>query len=138
MKQPLALNGLNRTITTMLGAIVLFIAFAPSLSAQATEPGRVNAERPMLGPWVPPALRNAEPAPPTTGAALQAQIEQKLLAQFSTADKTRSGAITREQAQSAGLGFVVNHFEQIDRRKTGAVRFDEVKHFLRERGAQLN
>jgi hypothetical protein len=46
--------------------------------------------------------------------------------------------LTRQQANAAGLGFVARHFDQIDRQKAGAVRFEDVKRFLIERGAQLD
>ena len=44
----------------------------------------------------------------------------------------------REKARAAGLGYIANHFDAIDRQRTGAVSFDDVKRFLRARGAQLD
>lgn len=117
------------------------IAVACTTSAQVTpmpDPQRVTAEVPMLDPWVPPATRNAAPAIATQGAALQEQVEKKLKQRFDSADTKRSGTLTRAQAEAAGLGFVANNFDAIDTRKTGVVRFDDVKHYLRERGATLN
>lgn len=84
----------------------------------------------LLDPWVPPHVRKSQTYTPTQGAQLRAQVEMKLKAAFDAADKSRSGSLTREQARSGGLGFVAENFEAIDRRKAGAVRFEDVKHFL--------
>ena len=92
----------------------------------------------MRDPWVPPELRKPAAAPAPQGAALRAQVERKLKAGFDKADVNHSGTVTREQARAAGLGYVVKHFDGIDRQRAGAVSFDDVKHFLRSRGAQLD
>ena len=91
----------------------------------------------MCDPCVPPALRNAAPAPQTEGAALQAQVERKLRQSFDAADVERTGTLTREQARAAGLGVVANNFDQIDTAKTGKVTFEDVKRYLRSRGAKF-
>lgn len=116
-------------------------AASMTASAQVTlmpDPQQVTAEVPMLDPWVPPATRKAAPAVVTQGTALQEQVERKLKQRFDGADVKGNGTLTRAQAEAAGLGFVVKNFDAIDTRKTGVVRFDDVKHFLRERGASLN
>ena len=91
----------------------------------------------MRDPWVPEHARQASSAPPTEGAALRAQVEAKLRAAFDAADTKRSGMLTREQAKAAGLGYVAEHFERIDTRRSGQVSFDDVKRYLRSRGAAL-
>ena len=89
---------------------------------------------PLRDPWVPPAVRQAaSAAPETRGAALQAQVERKLRASFEAADVNRRGTITREEARAAGLGFVTEHFERIDARRSGRVSFDDLKRYLEER-----
>lgn len=94
----------------------------------------------LRDPWVPPAVRaQAASAPaqaPTRGAALSAQVERKLRAAFEAADVQRTGRITREQARAAGLGHVDRAFEQIDTGRTGTVSFDEIRRYLRSRGAR--
>jgi carboxypeptidase C (cathepsin A) len=89
-------------------------------------------EGPLRGPWLPPELRNVTPAPPTRGEELRLQIEGKLRQGFDAADTRGAGAITRDEARAAGLGFVVNHFDAIDQRRAGAVRFEDLQRFLRE------
>lgn len=124
-------------------AILAALAIAAQLAAAsqdvgAAEPMAVTIERPLRDPWVPPELRKAPAAAPTEGPALRAQVERKLKAAFDAADRSRSGSLTREQANAAGLGFVAKHFEQIDRQRAGAVRFEDVKRYLIEQGARLD
>jgi hypothetical protein len=104
--------------------------------AQSAQSPPATIETPMRGPWVPPEQRKAAPSP--QGAALRAQVERKLKAGFDAADVNRSGTLTRDQARAAGLGYIVKHFDEIDRQRAGAVSFDDVKRFLRGRGAQLD
>jgi len=103
----------------------------------AAEPMAASAQQPLRDPWVPPESRNPSKTPPSDGAVLRAQVERTLKRAFDAADVNRAGSLTRQQASAAGLGFVARHFDEIDRQKSGAVRFDDVKRYLVERGAQL-
>lgn len=97
-------------------------------------------QAPMRDPWVPPAVRAAaEAAAPKRSTALSAaQLgESKLRANFDAADTTHSGRLTREQARAGGLGYIVNAFDRIDVAKQGSVSFDDVKRYLRSRGAAI-
>ncbi len=78
----------------------------------------------MRDPWVPPEARKPSQAPPSEGAALRAEVERKLRRAFDDADVGRTGSLTRQQANAAGLGFVARHFDEIDRARTrrGPVR----------------
>ena len=116
------------TTTQWIGALCA----ALSLAAAAAE-----METPMLDPWVPPHLRKAAPRPPAAGADLKAAVERKLRASFDAADTAAAGSVTREQAQAAGLGFVVKNFDRIDAGGTGRVTFDDLKRYLRAQGADL-
>jgi hypothetical protein len=73
---------------------------------------------------------------PTQGAALRAEVEQRLRAPFDAA--ARDGLLTRDEARAAGLGHVTANFDAIDRDGRGAIRFEDYKRFLRERGAALD
>jgi hypothetical protein len=92
---------------------------------------------PIRDPWVPPELRKPPATPPAQGAELRAQVERKLKASFDAAAGS-AGTLSREQASAAGLGLIAKHFDEIDQGKTGSVRFDDVKRYLRQRGAQLD
>ena len=91
-------------------------------------------ERPMRDPWVPPALRaKARTEAPSQGAALQAEVEEKVRASFVRA--APEGTLTREQAGAAGLGFVAKHFDAMDPGHRGWVDVEDYLRFLRERPA---
>ena len=129
--------------TSLRMLILTFAGVAPfvpaAFDAVAAEPVSAQATLPLRDPWVPPELRNKGPtATPTEGPALRAQVERKLKLAFDAADASHTGSLTREQASAAGLGFVAKHFDEIDRQKTGTIRFDDVKRFLVARGAQLD
>jgi uncharacterized protein (DUF1800 family) len=94
-------------------------------------------QAPLCDPCVPPGLRNAQPLPQTSGAALRAQVEQKLRARFEAADTLHTGALTREQARAAGLGVVARNFDRIDRTGSGKVTFADLMQYLRARGARF-
>lgn len=107
----------------------LALAGACTLAA-AAGPG----VQPVLrDPAVPATLRHARPAEPTQGAALQAQVDAKLRARFDAADTTGEGAISRAQAEAAGLGYVARHFEQIDAAGHGSVSWAQVQAWLAQR-----
>jgi len=126
-------------VVAVVAAVPLLLAVATlSAEAIAADNPPASAQTPLRDPWVPPEARKPSLAPPTEGAALRAQVERKLRQQFDAADVGRTGALTRDQANAGGLGYITRHFDEIDRGKTGAVRFEDVKRFLRERGAALD
>lgn len=114
-------------------AAALLLCAAFSIQAQAPS----TVAQPLRDPWVPPELRKPSSAAPAEGAELRAQVERKLKSSFDAAAGS-SGTLTRSQAAAAGLGLIANHFDEIDRRKAGTVRFEDVKAFLRQRGAQID
>jgi hypothetical protein len=133
--------GMKVSRRLLLAAAVCGVAFAGgfSLTASAVEPAPATMEIPLLDPWVPPAVRaKSAAAAQVTAGTLREQVEKKLKDGFDAADVQRSGALTIEQARAAGLGYIANNFEQIDRRKAGAVRFEDVKAFLKAKGAALD
>ena len=116
----------------------LAIAACGMAGAVAMPPATM--EQPLRDPFVPQALRDqaAAPVSPSREAVLRDQVESKLRAGFDAAAKAHGGAVTIEQARAAGLGYVVKNFSAIDTRGSGVVRFEDVKVFMRGRGAQLN
>ncbi|MCA7923413.1 EF-hand domain-containing protein [Burkholderia cenocepacia] len=114
-----------------VGAAASLSAFAQASDAAAA-PAR--ARQAQLGdPYVPPAARHATAGTQTTGAALHAQVVRKLARQFSAADTQNTGAITESQARAAGLGYVANHFRQIDASGNGRVSFADVQRYMQAR-----
>lgn len=115
---------------------ILGVLFAGVLGAGAAQAqGRAAAEGGMRDPWVPPAVQEAARGMPKAkvGSDLEAEVERKLRADFMAA--APGGELTRGAAQAAGLGFIARHFDAIDRRGSGVVRFEDYRAFLRDRGA---
>ncbi|MCU9957714.1 MULTISPECIES: EF-hand domain-containing protein [Burkholderia] len=125
----------NRFI--VVAAVLACAAAAASVSAfaqasDAAAPAR--ARQAQLGdPYVPPAARKPTAGTQTTGAALHAQVVRKLARQFDTADTQSTGSITEAQARAAGLGYVANHFRQIDSGGSGRVSFADVQRYMQAR-----
>jgi hypothetical protein len=123
MKRPIALH--------LLAPLVIAAAGMPgaSVAQEASMASRAD-------PWVPPAARIRSTDAPSSGAALQAQVAAKLRQRFDAADIRRYGSITQEQARRAGLGFVSQHFEQIDSQRSGSISFEELQRFIARRNAE--
>jgi hypothetical protein len=99
--------------------------------------GTVGAQtNPGPGPYLPPDKRTPSSEPAASGPALRMQAIQKLKQRFEQADLDGNGRLTRDEASKAGLGFVVQHFDEIDSAHRGAVSFDELKAYLVERRKQ--
>jgi len=57
----------------------------------------------------------------------------KLADQFKLADKDGDGALTKVEAERAGLTRIVDHFDQLYLNKDGKVTIDEIRLSLRNR-----
>lgn len=107
-----------------------------SAFAQASDATPARAHQAQLGdPYVPPAARKPTAGTQTTGAALHAQVVSKLARQFRAADTQNTGSLTEAQARAAGLGYVANHFRQIDASGSGRVSFSDVQRYMQSQGA---
>ncbi|HLX02590.1 MAG TPA: 2-oxoglutarate dehydrogenase, partial [Trinickia sp.] len=83
------------------------------------------------GPFFP--TNRPAPVTPSTGAQLQQQAQQRLEARLGANTVLSNGAsITKEQAQSKGLGFIAKHFDQIDTAHSGRVSMDDVRQYLQQ------
>lgn len=110
---------------------MLAASSAAAFAAQGPEPAV-----PCADPCVPQRLRNAPVTPPASGEALQRQAVAKLRQRFSEADLDANGALTIEEARKAGLGWVVNHFADIDTAHSGKVTFDDMRKYMARRRKQ--
>ena len=57
----------------------------------------------------------------------------KFDAQFNAADKDSDGALTRAEAQAAGLTRIVDNFDRLDADKDGKVTREELRSLVRNR-----
>jgi hypothetical protein len=106
----------------LCAGLLLAPAFACAQSGEA-----------LHGPYLPPALRTPSAQPPASGQALRNEAMQKLKRRFEEADLDASGSLTRDEAQKAGLGYVVASFDDIDTAKKGRVNFADVKKYMQQR-----
>ncbi len=91
------------------------------------------SDLPQGDPVVPPALRQAPRENSASGDDLRQQVIQKLKARFDAADADRDARLTQDEARAGGLGFVAQHFTDIDTAHRGSVSFDEVRKFVQSR-----
>ena len=81
------------------------------------------------GPYF-PKTRVAAVAP-TTGNALQQQAQQRIEAHLGANGVLANGAaITKTQAAGSGLGYIAQHFGEIDSAHSGRVSMDDVRRYL--------
>lgn len=100
-------------------------AFAMAMAATVVM-AQAAEDAPLLPrsePYVPKAQRIPARDAPASGAELKAQALAGLRQRFDDADSDRSGAVTRQEAARAGLGYVEQNFEDIDQARKGAVTF---------------
>jgi hypothetical protein len=118
--------------------VTLALVGAGGLALSQADPAM---QRPLRDPWVPPQVAASAASSASASAAhrtaLSAQVERQLRERFDAADTGKTGRLTREQARAAGLGYIDKSFEQIDTARQGSVGFEDVKRFLRGRGAAI-
>jgi hypothetical protein len=114
-------------------ALLIASTLASLLAYAGNEAAIANVPR---GPYVPPAARKPSADAPA-GAALQAKVATRLAERFSAADALGAGTISRAQAQRAHWGYVAEHFDAIDVNRTGRVSLEDVKRYMRTKGAAL-
>jgi hypothetical protein len=91
------------------------------------------SDLPQADPVVPPALRQAPRDKGASGDELRQQVLQKLKARFDAADADHDTRLTQDEAKAGGLGFVTQHFADIDTAQRGSVSFDDVRKFVQAR-----
>jgi hypothetical protein len=123
-----ASNGVSNAVALLMSplmALLMTLAMGGVSAAPIT---------PVLrDPVVPEALRHTQPAAPTSGEALRAQVQRKLRQRFEAADSGSQGHITRAQADAAGWGYVAQHFNAIDTPGHGSVSWAQVQAYLAQR-----
>ncbi|QCP52722.1 2-oxoglutarate dehydrogenase [Trinickia violacea] len=113
----------------VLGAVV---GNAQAATTQAVAPVTLpKGGHGVDGPFFP--TNRPAPVTPSTGAQLQQQAQQRLEARLGANTVLNNGAsITKEQAQSNGLGYIAKHFDQIDTAHSGRVSMDSVRQYLQQ------
>lgn len=87
------------------------------------------------GPYFP--SKRVTAVMPSTGSELQKQAQARLDARLGANTVLSNGAaITKSQAQANGLGYIANHFNEIDTSHSGRVTISDVKQYLKQRQRQ--
>ncbi len=112
-------------------SLTILLAFSIAVGADAEA---FTSDLPQGDPVLPPALRQQQSRDkPSSGDELRQQVMQKLKARFDAADSDHNARLTLEEAKAAGLGFVAQHFAEIDTAKRGSVSFEEVRKYMQSR-----
>ncbi|MCX4161812.1 MULTISPECIES: EF-hand domain-containing protein [Paraburkholderia] len=123
----------------MIGAMVCVPQWAQAGSDDSAASAPDSAQSPARSPeqiHVQPGVpRSSQPA--LSGRALDAHVLTQLKQRFDAADTDHTGRISVDQARSAGWGYLVNHFGQIDKAGRGTVSFDEIANYMRGMGARM-
>jgi hypothetical protein len=87
------------------------------------------------GPFFP--SNRPMPVTPTTGTQLQQQAQERIEARLGANTVLSNGAsVTKAQAQSSGLGYIAQHFDQIDTAHKGSVSMSDVRQYLQQQQKQ--
>lgn len=87
------------------------------------------------GPFFP--TNRPPPVTPSTGTQLQQEAQKRIEARLGANTVLSQGAtVTRAQAQTNGLGYISQHFDQIDTAHTGRVSIDDVRQYLQKQQQQ--
>ena len=111
-------------------SLMIILAFSVAVMADSED---FSGDLPQSDPALPPALRHAPRDKGASGDELRLQALQKLKARFDAADTNRDARLTADEAKAGGLGFVSQHFADIDTAQRGSVTFEEVRKFVQSR-----
>lgn len=109
--------------------LAAFLLAASAYAAPWLDPGRPSAAT-LKAAQAENRVRAA-----SAGTALDSEAEQHLRASFDAADTAHRGTLSPGEAQAGGFGWIANHFDAIDTKHAGRVSFDDVRSYLRWRGA---
>lgn len=117
-------------------ALSLLAGAAHAAALQAVAPVHLPSRgHGVDGPFFPQA--RAKAIMPSTGNDLAQQAQQRLDARLGADTVLGNGAaITKDQAQTNGLGYIAKHFDEIDTAHSGRVTMSDVKQYLQQRQRQ--
>lgn len=75
----------------------------------------------------------AQSLPDQTGDSKRPKYLAKFDERFKSADRDGDGALTKAEAEGAGMGKIVDHFERIDGNRDGKVTLDELRAIILHR-----
>ncbi len=115
---------------SLTAALVLGAGSAFASTLQAVSPPTALPGGGVDGPFLPRGMR-ASSAPETTDAALMQEARDRLATSLAENRAfNNNAAITQGQAQASGLGYVSEHFQEIDVARSGKVTLKQVQQYL--------
>ncbi|MBB3001692.1 2-oxoglutarate dehydrogenase [Paraburkholderia tropica] len=123
-----------------LCCIVPLVVCAAAVNAQAATQSVAPVQLPqgahgVDGPFFP--SNRPAPVTPSTGTQLQDAAQSRIEARLGANASLSNGAsITKTQAQDSGLGYIAQHFDQIDTAHTGRVSMSDVRTYLQKQQRQ--
>jgi Ca2+-binding EF-hand superfamily protein len=119
-------------------AILAAAAAVSGAGAQAPQPevatpASVRSPPAHADADVPPSLRRPLRDASSGPILLRYQAVQKLKRRFDQADADGNGALNRDEAHRAGLGFIEKNFDHIDTAQRGSINFDDLKAWIIQR-----
>lgn len=87
----------------------------------------------LIGALFGSGLAYTQVVPGNESRPVRAKYLAKFDAQFSSADKDGDGALSKAEAQNAGMGRVVENFDRLDANKDGKLTRDEIRAMIRSR-----
>lgn len=115
---------------SLAAALVLGAGSAFAATLQAVSPPTPLSGGGVDGPFLPRGARTA-PASETTAGALMQEARNRLATSLAENRAfSNDKAITQVQAQASGLGYVSEHFQEIDVARSGKVTLKQVQQYL--------
>jgi hypothetical protein len=124
-------------LAILAAAMAMLVAFsnagAQTPQAEAATPASIRSAPANPDADVPPALRRPLRDASSGPILLRYQAMQKLKRRFDEADTDGNGALNRDEARKAGLGFIDKNFDHIDTAQRGNVNFEDLKAWIIQR-----
>ncbi|PMS21327.1 hypothetical protein C0Z18_08425 [Trinickia dabaoshanensis] len=113
-------------------ALVLCAGGALASTLQSVSPPVPLHDGGVDGPFLQRGAR-ASSDTATTGAALKLEAQNRLAASLGENRAfSNNAAITQAQAKANGLGYVAEHFQEIDAARSGKVTLKQVQQYLQQ------
>lgn len=124
-----------QTILIAMGLMSASLVQATPYSVPAVSDGQAPARLLKVGDRLvsPPPDPAGTAVPEPQGQALREQVRASLKRRFTAAADPATQLLTRAGAKQAGLGYIADHFDDIDRSGGGYISFDDFERYLRQK-----
>ena len=96
--------------------------------------GSIDGQMIRVGDMLrPPPSPPSNDTPELRGQALHQHVLDQMKQRFDVAADPSTHLLTQQAAKDHGMGFIADHFQQIDRNGSGYISFEDFRNFLRAR-----